>query len=186
LPDTLLAKALDALPNAVFLYDRDLRVRLANAAALQLSAQHELSDAMLKRPGEVLHCINARVGPAGCGSSPACERCLLRGAIGESLTTQTIVRQHMRLERDSPSGAEVLHLLVCASPFTQAGDLYVLVEMIDETELVELRGLLAVCGRCGKSRVDDVREGVDDYLTAHPGVAAEALCEACRATGPTT
>ena len=159
---------------------------MANAIALQLSAEHELSDAMLKRPGEVLHCINARVGPAGCGSSPACERCLLRKAIGESLTTQTIVRQHMLLERDSPSGAQPLDLLVCASPFTQAGDPYILVEMIDETELVELRALLAVCGRCGKSRVDEVRDRVDDYFTAHPGVAADVLCESCRAKSPTS
>ena len=180
MPDTLLAKALDALPNAVFLYDGELKVRMANAQALRLSEEQEMSEALLKRPGEVLHCINARVGPAGCGSSEACERCVLRRAIAESLTTQTVVRAHLRLERDAPSGLEILHLQVLVSPFEQAGVLFVLVEMIDESEIVELRGLLALCGRCGRSRVDEVRGRVEDYFTAHPNAAEQSLCDACR------
>jgi PAS domain-containing protein len=179
--DTLLAKALDALPNPVFLYDRELKVRHVNAAGMRLSDEQELRSAALKGVGDAMRCINARIGPSGCGSSESCERCTMRHAITESLTTQTILRQHVRMERDAPSGPEVRHLLVLASPFEQGGQRYTLLELVDETELVEVRGLLPLCPRCRSERADEAaRERVLDYFAEHPEAAVDALCEVCR------
>ena len=182
MPDSLLAKALDALPNHVFLYDRDLRVRHANLAALRLSAEHELGATVLKTSGEVLSCLNARLGPSGCGSSEACKSCALRRAVGECVTTQTVVRESLRLNQDGPGGTVTRQLCVLASPFSFESQMLALVEFLDESELAELRGLLPLCPRCGASHLDDARRArVEDYFAAHPEAAADALCEACRA-----
>ncbi len=178
--ETLLAKALDALPHAVFLYDRDLRVHHANAAARRLSEDRELDEAMHQRGGELLRCVNSRLGPSGCGSSAACERCLLRQTVAESLTTQTSVRTQIRLERDGPEGVEVQHLEVVCAPFEHDGQLLALVEFLDVSELVTLRALLPVCSACGAPRLtQELQERTQSYLGAHPEVSEACLCAAC-------
>jgi len=182
--ETLLAKALDALPNAVFLYDRDLRVHHANAAARRLGEEQELSEALLaRRGGEVLRCVNSRLGPSGCGSSKACEQCLLRRSVGESLTTQTFVHAQIKLEREAPFGLETRHLRVLAAPFEHEGQMLALVEFVDVSELVELRALLPLCGVCGGDRTDAEYKGrVEDYLSAHPEAGEQAICKECLET----
>jgi len=181
LRDTLLAKALDALPNPVFLYDKELRVQHANLAALRFSEEQELAHAVTKLPGDALRCVNARRGPSGCGSSEACRSCALRGTVDESLTTQTVVHQSVVLQREAPWGTEVKHLRVMASPFQADSRLLALVEFVDESELVELRALLPVCPRCGALHCDEAwRERVETYFEAHPDARGGALCQACR------
>ena len=177
--DPLLAKALDALPNPIFLYDRDLRVRHANLAALKLAAEQELGKALLKTSGEALHCLNARLGPSGCGSSDACKHCALRNAVGESVTTQTVVRHPLRLVQEAPWGTGTRYLRVIASPFDFQGEMLALVEFLDESELVELRSLLPICGRCGDPRHQD-HNRAEDYFAAHPEAAVDSLCDSCR------
>lgn len=179
--ESLLAKALDALPNPVFLYDRDLRVQHANAAALRLWEEQEVGNAVVLRGGEALRCVNARRGPGGCGTSPACATCAYRGAILEAIVTQTRVHQDVRLQRETPSGIESLHLRVLALPFDNRGEVLALVELIDVSELVELRGLLGVCGRCGHPGTNDaaLRERIADYFATHSGAVGDALCDAC-------
>jgi PAS domain-containing protein len=180
--ETLLAKALDALPHAVFLYDRDLRVHHANAAARRLAEGRELDEAMHQRGGELLRCVNSRLGPSGCGSSAACERCLLRQTVAECLVTQTSSRAQIRLERDGQDGVEVQHLEVVAAPFEHEGQLLALVEFTDVSELVTLRSLLPVCAACGSGRLtQDLHERTQSYLSAHPEVSEECLCGACEA-----
>lgn len=182
--ETLLAKALDALSHPVFLYDRDLRVHHANAAARRLSEDRELDEAMHQRGGELLRCVNSRLGPSGCGSSAACERCLLRQTVAESLTTQTSVRAQVRLERDGAEGVEVQQLEVVAAPFEHDGQLLALVEFIDVSELLTLRGLLPVCSACGATRLtQELQERTQSYLSAHPEVSGECLCGACGLAG---
>ncbi len=179
--DTLLAKALDALPNPVFLYDKELRIQHANQAALRFSEQQELAQAVTRLPGDALRCVNARRGPSGCGSSEACKSCVLRRSVDESLTTQTRVSHSARMEREAPWGTEVRHLRVMVSPFSFEGRLLALVEFVDESELVELRSLLPVCPRCGALHCDEAwRERVEAYFQAHPDAVGGALCQGCR------
>lgn len=180
--DTLLAKALDALSHPVFLYDRELRVQHANLEALHFASERELAEAVTRSQGDVLHCVNARRGPSGCGSSDACKACALRSAVDESLTTQTVVHQSVNLKREAPWGTEVRHLRVTASPFSAEGALLALVEFTDESEVVELRALLPVCPRCGEVHCDDAwRDRVEGYFETHPDARGGALCPKCRA-----
>jgi nitrogen-specific signal transduction histidine kinase len=179
--ETLLAKALDALPNPVFLYDKELRIQHANQAALRFSEEQELAQAVTRLPGDALKCVNARRGPTGCGSSEACRTCDLRNSVEESLTTQTMVHHSATLLREAPWGTEVKHLDVTVSPFHFEGRLLALVEFVDESELVELRALLPVCPRCGTVHCDDAwRERVEAYFEAHPDAFGGALCQKCR------
>ncbi|MGC4117799.1 MAG: PAS domain-containing protein [Myxococcales bacterium] len=179
--DTLLAKALDALPNPVFLYDRELRIQHANQAALRFSEEQELANAVTRRPGDALKCVNARRGPSGCGASEACKSCVLRHSVEESLITQTVVRRSSILQREAPWGTDVRHLQVLVSPFDFEGRLLALVEFVDESELVELRALLPVCPRCGAVRCEGAwKERVEEYFEAHPDAVGGALCEKCR------
>ncbi|MBI5546042.1 MAG: hypothetical protein HY901_19290 [Deltaproteobacteria bacterium] len=182
-PDTLFAKALDALQTPVLVYDPELKVRYANAAALRLSDEQE--SGLRHWPGtsgELLRCVNARVGPSGCGSSEACRTCSLRRMITEAFTTQTMVRQSMVLMRDTPLGPEERHVRAVASPFRHEGQLRVLVELVDQSEAVALRNLLPLCSRCGAQREDEgYRAAVGDYFAAHPEVVTQAAwCERCR------
>lgn len=179
--EILLAKALDAFPNPVFLYDRELRIQHANQAALRFSDEQELAQAVTRLPGDALKCVNARRGPSGCGSSDACKGCALRNSVQESLTTQTVVHHGATLDREAPWGAERKHLKVTVSPFQFEGRLLALVEFADESELVELRALLPVCPRCGAVHCDDAwRERVEAYFEAHPDAVGGALCQQCR------
>lgn len=87
-------------PTMMLLLDGDLRIVRANSAAASFSGrpQSELVGASI---GELMGCRNRNDSPNGCGHGPNCSVCLVRGALGKTLSTgqsQTNFGIHLDLD----------------------------------------------------------------------------------------
>lgn len=176
----LLRAALDVMPIAVLIIDRAFVLRDRNAAgAAFLGAAVDRTLGRLS--GEALHCVNALGAPAGCGTSPACPDCPLRGAVGESLGRGAPVRRRWTLQRDSGQGARRQQLIVTAADLPGAEEPVSLVVIEDFSEFAELRSLVPICAACKKIRSDsDYWEQVENYLERHMDLTfTHGLCPAC-------
>ncbi|HWR98478.1 MAG TPA: PAS domain-containing protein, partial [Candidatus Methanoperedens sp.] len=176
----LLRRALDAMPIPVFVIDRAFALRDRNAAGaafLGAAAEQSLS----RLCGMALHCVNALEAPGGCGTSPVCPDCALRGAIGESVAQGAPVRRRWTLRRSDGSGARRQQLFVTAAELPEAGEPVSLVVIEDFTEFAELRSLVPMCAACKKIRNDsDYWEQVEHYLARQMDLSfTHGLCPEC-------
>ena len=150
----VLRRILDAIPSMVMAVDEDVRVVEYNAAAAHLVGT-DASSVLRQRGGDVLHCLNARESPLGCGSGSQCSDCVIRNSVTTAARGRHIVRARTRLDLELPSGESVtLHALVTASPFEDQGRSLVLLVIEDITELVRLKEIVPICARCKKVRTD--------------------------------
>ena len=110
----------DAMPLPVFIVDKDVTILEHNAAASRLFVDDQRTRKQL-RGGDVLKCLHATESPGGCGRSPACSRCGLRGAVNMACQGQAINRQWLEMEVNQPGQpAEVnlrVSLRVSCQPF---------------------------------------------------------------------
>jgi PAS domain-containing protein len=118
--EVLLRQLLDAMPSYVFLMDRDLSILDYNAAAAAFLGI-ERRRILRHRPGEVFHCLHSRDVTAGCGHSPFCQSCLIRGSVNEAFAGKKCVRRQVCMELCSGPKVEKLHVLLTAAPFSYQG-----------------------------------------------------------------
>ena len=69
------------------------------------------------RAGEILHCLHATETPGGCGRSKACQDCLVRNSVYESLRGQRVVRRKVKMELGPEGHLQEIYLLVTTAPF---------------------------------------------------------------------
>lgn len=171
---------LDAMPSAVFVVDRDVRIVDFNVAASQMLANDAGS---LVRPGvgDSLRCIHSTETAGGCGSSASCPDCVVRGSVVQSREGEKIVRQKVQMTADVGGKPTAKHFLVTTAPFASDGTTLVLLVLEDITELEALRRIVPVCSICKKIRDDrDYWSEVESYMKEHLSVDfSHSLCPKC-------
>jgi len=169
----------DAVPAPILVVDQDVVIIDHNLAAGELLAT--LGGEKGRRAGEALHCLHASETPQGCGRSPSCPDCVVRGSVNACFQRGGVTRQKARLDLcggDEPAPA---YLLVTAAPMEYQGRGLALLILEDIGELVELRRLLPICARCKKVRDQhEVWHQVESYLSKAMDIDfTHGLCPEC-------
>ena len=118
--EALLRQLLDAMPSYVFLVDKDMTILDYNAAAGTFLGLGR-SRIVRHRGGNVFQCLHSKEAAGGCGHSPFCKHCLVRGAVNQAFAGRKCVRRHIRMELSSARKVKELQVLLTASPFTYQG-----------------------------------------------------------------
>jgi hypothetical protein len=130
-----------------------------------------------QRGGEVLHCINSG---GGCGQSPVCTDCVIRGAVKFTVTGGQPVRRRARLELVDGQNVQEMHALITASPVVFEGEARVLLFIEDLTLLFALTDVLPICMGCKKVLNNDLWLQIEAYLDSHLDVKfTHGLCPDC-------
>lgn len=171
----------DAVPAPIMVVDRDVVIIDHNLAAGELLAA--LGGEAGRRAGEALHCLHASETPEGCGRSPSCPECVVRGSVDACFERGKVTRKKARLDLTSGEGPVPAYLLVTAAPLQYQGRDLALLILEDIGELVELRRLLPICARCKKVRdQQEMWHQVDRYLSKAMDIDfTHGLCPECAA-----
>ncbi len=128
----------EKLPTPTLVVDADVAVLGANAAARRaLGLDGEGASVLLRRGGDLLHCVHA-YGPGGCGRQPACQDCVIRAAVGEAFEHGRVERRHATLGLRSEAGVVDASFLVSAAPIENDGETQVVLTLEDVTGLDQL------------------------------------------------
>ena len=176
----IVANVLDAIPSPILVVDDDVRIIGYNQAASELLAQNpEL--VILRRTGEVLHCVHSTESPKGCGRADFCGTCPVRNSVKESLSGHRVVRKRARMELDSQGEKVQIYLLVTTAPFTYKDQALVLLILEDISELMELKSILPICAHCKNIRIDqEYWQAVEEYFKDHLDLDfSHGLCPKC-------
>ncbi|MGD0897555.1 MAG: HAMP domain-containing sensor histidine kinase [Thermoguttaceae bacterium] len=120
---SLVEQSLDAVPTLVMVLNAHRQIIAANRSLL--AAVHgAISDVLRKRPGEVLGCVRAELGPDGCGTGPYCVRCGAAQAILESQSQNRQSSHECRILIDGPEGLKSLDLKLTVTPLQVAEETF--------------------------------------------------------------
>lgn len=112
----MLVTILDALPEQVYILNRQRQIVFGNRAATDLAESLGCTSVLGLRPGELLACRTALESASGCGTAEACRTC---GAVQAILDAGGGQRsnQECRISRQADFGPEALDLRISATPF---------------------------------------------------------------------
>ncbi|MCI5139607.1 MAG: PAS domain-containing protein, partial [Candidatus Electrothrix sp. AR1] len=116
----MLREVFDALPSMIFVVDHDIRIQEYNTAAEELLTDGREA-VLLRRAGDILHCIHSTESSEGCGSSSACLDCIIRNSVTTALRGKRIVRHRTRMEIVQNDRKAEIYALVTVSPFSFRG-----------------------------------------------------------------
>jgi PAS domain-containing protein len=176
----MLSSVFDALPSPVFVVDEEVRIHEYNAAAAEL-LKTDRTTILKQRAGDVLHCLHSTDVPEGCGQSPFCHDCIIRGSVGEASKGNRVVRRRVRLELVRGGRKTEFYGLITASPFRFHKTPLVLLVIEDISEIAELRRMIPICARCKKVQ-DDAESWtrIETFFNDHWGVEfSHGLCPDC-------
>lgn len=141
----------NALPLPLFRVNQEVEILDLNKAAEKLFNTSP-AQALHKKGGDILHCINAA---SGCGNAPPCADCLIRNSVRKVFVTGNGITRHRAVVEISDGGkTSELDLLLTVTPINFAGETSVLLCLEDITELTTLRTLIPICANCKKIRDD--------------------------------
>ncbi len=171
---------IDTIPAAMFVVDDDVRIRLLNRSARNISCKED-REILDFRGGEVLGCINASRAPGGCGKSGECSDCVLRESVRMAFQGEKVYRRQARMTLVRDGRRLDTYFLVTASPFTANGERLILLSIEDISELTLLRRIIPICSVCKKIRDDeDYWQEVDRYFANRLNVDfSHGLCREC-------
>jgi nitrogen fixation/metabolism regulation signal transduction histidine kinase len=99
----LLQQTIDTMPDLVLILNGNRQIVSANRTVLETLACN-LADVVGKRPGELIRCHNAMVGPDGCGTAEDCMTCGAVNAILECQASDQRVMRECRICLEEPVG----------------------------------------------------------------------------------
>lgn len=165
--DDLLQLVLDAVPSAVFLVDKDIRILRSNKAAVELLGSSP-SKILSHLCGEVLHCLHDHTSGGGCGTTTHCIECTIRRCVQKAIKGTATRRAHHELIVVRGSGVKTTSLLLTVTPYHHESETGAILVIENITELAELRSLIPICSSCKKIRNDKrFWEQVEAYLDRH-------------------
>jgi hypothetical protein len=170
----------NTFPSPLFIVDADVRIAHFNSAAADMLGANG-RDIIMERGGDIMHCVNARMAPDGCGTAEACKDCVIRNVVHEAIDGKKVSRRKTRMRLQGVDGEENVHYLITTSPFYYNGDEFVLLIIEDISELIQLRGLIPICSWCKKVRNDDdFWESVEGYFSTRADVDfTHGMCDEC-------
>jgi len=171
----------NTLPLPLFRVTREVEVLDLNSAARKIF-QASPSQALKRRGGDVMHCINALSVSSGCGHAKPCVDCRIRNSVREVFETGREVSR-LRCQAEILAGDQQvsLDLLITVTPIHFAGENSALLYIEDITELVTLRATIPICSSCKKIRDDkELWSSVESYFNRFLGVDfTHGLCPDC-------
>ena len=178
--EDIVVSILDTIPSPIFLVDDDVQILGYNLAASQMLAQ-DPEMVIRQRAGEILHCLHATEAPGGCGRSKACQDCLVRNSVYESLRGQRVVRRKFKMELGPEGLSKEIYLLVTTAPFNSQGNSLVLLILEDISELIEIKSILPMCAHCKKIRTDqEYWQSLEKYFGEHLDLEfSHGICPDC-------
>lgn len=170
----------DALPSIVLVVDEDVRIQEYNSAASELLTDEKMT-VLKRRAGEVFHCLHATDVPEGCGRGPACENCIIRGAVKDAFRGNRVIRRRSKVELVRDGEKFVIYALITASAFQFQGKSFVLLVVEDISEVAELWRIIPICAICKKVRDDQQSwKLLEAYFSDHWDVDfSHGLCPEC-------
>jgi signal transduction histidine kinase len=138
----LLQQTIDAMPDLVLILNGNRQIISTNRAVLE-TLQCDLRDVLGKRPGELVRCHNATIGPDGCGTAEGCMTCGAVNAILECQESDQKVTRDCRICLEEPVGG-ALDLQAVATVVEVRGERFticVLKDISDEKRLAVLARL---------------------------------------------
>jgi len=137
-----LSAIIENSPFVIMIVDQERRVQKINHTGSEFAGRL-VEDILGLRGGEALRCIHALDDPQGCGFGPACENCVVRNTVldtietGESHHGVVADMTFLRQERE-----ERRTLLLYTTPLTISGERQVMVVFQDVTERRQAERLL--------------------------------------------
>lgn len=130
----------DTLPTMIMALNCNRQLVFANKAAVDFLGRDEVEQVLGKRPGEALGCVNAFVGPGGCGTSRHCRNC---GAVRAILAAVAGAASEgeCKLLRREQSYLEGLDLHVNATPLEIDGVQFVIFAITDISHEMRRRSM---------------------------------------------
>jgi len=171
---------LEATPIPVLVVNPDVKILYFNPAASKLVGSN--AEVVIKHPaGEVLHCIHSTEALEGCGYSPFCSDCIIRGSVNQSLKGRKVSRKLHKMELLQKDNAIEIYLLVTTAPFQYGEEQLVMLLLEDVSELRILRQLIPICSRCKKIRDDqEYWHHVEEYLADQMDLDfTHSICPEC-------
>jgi signal transduction histidine kinase len=155
-----LAAIYNNAPLLALLVDAERRVADANTAVVRFT-QRSLEELRGLRGGEALQCLHAFDDPNGCGYGPACESCVVRNTVLDTLETG---RDHYRVEAtmQTASMPEDMTILVSTAPLDLAQGKRVLVSIEDITERKKVEEAITAANE----RLRALSQAKDDFLAS--------------------
>lgn len=171
----------DTLPSPLFVFDQNVRLQAYNRAAGSLLSR-PASLVLNHRCGRVLGCINHSMVEGGCGTSQACNDCLLRLAVMRAIGGKKVFRKKTRLQLlNDDDSYEDIHLLITSAPFEHQERKLALVVLEDISELTELKSIIPICSYCKRIRTDEEYwSEVEEFLRQHLDAdLSHGICPEC-------
>ena len=132
--DGFLKNLFESIPCGVLIVDRDRRVQVVNNV-MERTFGMSAAEAIDKRGGEVLRCVNAFKSPKGCGFADECQTCQVRKTALEALAGRQIHRNRAKIQLMTNGEVHDLVLLVSAAPVEHEGEGLAIIILEDITEL---------------------------------------------------
>ena len=168
----------DAIPLPAFIVDEDVRILDYNVAGGKLLGP-EANLALHRRGGDALHCIHST--SKGCGQSEPCEDCVIRNSVKRVFAGGGTHRQTHKAELRSGGNTVIIDLLVTTTRLPDPDARGALLILENVSELLTLRGLIAICAQCKKIRDDQQHwHNLESYLGKHLHMKlTHGLCPTC-------
>lgn len=130
----------DTLPTLVLVLNGLRQVVFANTAAVTFLGRRNVEELLGLRPGEALCCVNADLGPGGCGTSGHCLNCGVLHALLAALGGDGAERDCTLLRRER-SVLQGLDLRVSAQPLCLEGGRFIVCAITDISDQSRRRGM---------------------------------------------
>ncbi len=108
----------DTLPHIVLILNNNRQIVFANKKLVEIAGLPMTEASLGLRPGELFHCINAGVGPGGCGTSESCRVCGALQTLLESQQENRSSTRELRLTVRINEEAVAFDFRISAAPFS--------------------------------------------------------------------
>ncbi len=132
---------LEAVPDLALVLNTKRQIIAMNDLMLKTLGAERAEELIGLRPGEIVHCVNSRVGPDGCGTGPDCQVCGAVQAIMRCLETGERVTEECRIRTLGEADGGALDLEVHAS-FLHVGETEVVVLGLKDISSEKRRNVL--------------------------------------------
>jgi hypothetical protein len=131
-----LQSVIDAVPSLLFIVDRDVRILHVNRAASRVVGP-EKEIILMKRGGDILHCIYAQETPEGCGHGQRCADCVIRNSVYRAFDGEAVYGETAEMKLSHDGNISNACFSVTTTPFTYKNNRLVFMVLDDITKIRE-------------------------------------------------
>lgn len=171
---------IDSIPDMVLIVDQDVRIFAYNEASSGIFDK-ENPVILKRRAGDIIHCLYSEKSDEGCGRSTFCKDCVIRNSVVKAIEGKRVIREKHKLELIRDGGVKNVYALISTSPLILEEGTFAFLVIEDINEIVELRGLIPICLRCKKVKIDSTYwVKLESYISSHLDVDfSHGFCPEC-------